>query len=142
MKPKRSTKDTKSFVQIFVTFVLLCGYHSFSCVAQERDRVLKAANQYLREAPITITASKSPRSAGGVHDFFSEGDYWWPNTTQPDGPYVQRDGETNPENFVDHRHAMVRMSIQVATLTSAWRITDDKKYADKAVEHLKAWFVD
>src|SRR5204863_1880232 len=110
--------------------------------ALERDRVVPAADKFLSEKPITVTAAHSPRSAGGVHDFFSEGDYWWPNTTQPDGPYIQRDGETNPENFVEHRHAMVRMSIQVATLTSAWRITDDKKYADKAVEHLKAWFVD
>jgi alpha-galactosidase len=30
----------------------------------ERERVLKAANQYLSEAPITVTASSSPRSAG------------------------------------------------------------------------------
>jgi len=41
----------------------------FDVAAFDRDRVLKAANQYLSEAPITITASKSPRSAGGVHDF-------------------------------------------------------------------------
>jgi hypothetical protein len=108
----------------------------------ERDRVVPAAEKFLSEKPITVTAAHSPRSAGGLHDFFSEGDYWWPSTTQPDGAYVQRDGETNPDNFVEHRHAMVRMSIQVATLTSAWRITGEKKYADKAIEHLKAWFVD
>ena len=37
---------------------------------------------------------------------------------------------------------MVRMSSHVATLTSAWRITGEQKYADKAIEHLRAWFVD
>jgi alginate lyase len=57
--------------------------------------VLKAADQYMKETPITITASKSPRSAGGVGDFFSEGDYWWPDPNNPDGPYIQRDGMTN-----------------------------------------------
>src|SRR3954451_4137508 len=36
---------------------------------------------------------------------------------------------------------MVRMSIQVATMTAAWKITGDNKYADKTIEHLKAWFV-
>ncbi len=41
----------------------------------ERARVLKAADAYLKDQPITITASASPRSAGGKHDFFSEGDY-------------------------------------------------------------------
>jgi hypothetical protein len=108
----------------------------------ERDRVVPAADKFLSEETVTVTASHSPRSAGGVHDFFSEGDYWWPSTTQPDGPYVQRDGETNPDNFVEHRHAMVRMSIHVATLTAAWKITGEQKYADKAIEHLRAWFVD
>src|SRR5688572_31437942 len=44
----------------------------------DRDRVPKAADGYLNEAPITVTAAISPRSAGGKHDFFSEGDYWWP----------------------------------------------------------------
>src|SRR4051812_14769228 len=34
----------------------------------DHARVLKAANQYLKETPITITASSSPRSAGGAHD--------------------------------------------------------------------------
>jgi hypothetical protein len=59
--------------------------------AFDRDRVLKAARSYLSEAPITITAARSPRSAGGAHDFFSEGDYWWPDPQNPDGPYIQRD---------------------------------------------------
>jgi hypothetical protein len=108
----------------------------------ERDRVLKAADAYLNEQPITITAFKNPRSAGGVHDFSSEADYWWPSTTNPSGPYIQRDGMTNPDNFVEHRHAMVRMGIQVAALTSAYRITGDEKYAKHAIKHLLAWFVD
>src|SRR5262245_15599682 len=45
----------------------------------DRDRILNAANQYLKEKPTTITASSSPRSTGGPHDYFSESDYWWPD---------------------------------------------------------------
>src|SRR6188474_1652022 len=87
----------------------------------DHDRVLKAADGYLKEEPVTVTAASSPRSAGGKHDFFSEGDYWWPDPANPDGPYIQKDGMTNPDNFVAHRHAMVRMSRIVASLTAAWR---------------------
>ena len=108
----------------------------------ERDRVMKAADKALGDQPITITASHSPKSTGGEHDFFSQGDYWWPDPENPNGPYKQRDGETNPENFVEHRHAMIRFSIDVAALTSAWRITNDEKYAMAAINHLRAWFVD
>jgi hypothetical protein len=110
--------------------------------ALERPRILEAADAFLRERPVTVTASHSPRSAGGLHDFFSEGDYWWPDPANPDGPYVQRDGLTNPANFVEHRRAMVRLSIQVGTLTSAWRLTRDDRYAAHAMAHLRAWFVD
>ena len=42
--------------------------------AIDRQRIIEAANRYLSEKPITITASSSSRSAGGLHDFFSEGD--------------------------------------------------------------------
>jgi hypothetical protein len=108
----------------------------------DRTRVLAAADKYLVEQPITVTASKNPRSAGGLHDFSSEGDYWWPDPKNPDGPYIQKDGQTNPDNFVEHRHAMVRMSRQVATLTAAYRINGDEKYARHAIKHLRAWFVD
>jgi hypothetical protein len=108
----------------------------------ERERMLKAADEHVADAPITITASHSPRSAGGQHDFFSEGDYWWPDPMNPDGPYIQRDGMTNPDNFVEHRHAMIRFSIDVASLTSAYRLTGEQKYADAAIKQLRAWFVD
>jgi hypothetical protein len=108
----------------------------------DRARVIAAADQYLKEKPVTIMASHSPRSAGGLHDFFSEGDYWWPDPKNPAGPYIQRDGMSNPDNFVEHRRALMRMSVQVPALTAAWMITRKRKYAEYAVEHLRAWFVD
>jgi len=114
---------------------------SFNLSSFEKERVLTAADKYLAEVPVTITSSTSPRSGGGKHDFFSEGDYWWPDSANLAGPYVQRDGMTNPDNFIAHRKAMVRFSIQSAALTAAYKITHKKKYAIKAIEHFKAWFV-
>lgn len=114
----------------------------FDVAAFDRARVLKAADQYLKEQPITITASHSSRSAGGLHDFFSEGDYWWPDPKNPDGPYTQRDGMSNPGNFVDHRRYLMRLSVQVPALAAASKITHDARYSRHAALHLRAWFVD
>jgi len=108
----------------------------------ERARVVPAANRYLERTPQTITAFPAPRSAGGPHDFFSEGDYWWPDPKHPDGPYIRRDGESNPDNFVAHRRALVRLSLEVPALTAAWTLTGDDRYASHARRHLRAWFVD
>ena len=110
--------------------------------AIDRKRIVTAADRYLKAKPVTITASSSPRSAGGKHDFFSEGDYWWPDPKNPTGPYIQRDGMTNPQNFTDHRKAMIRLSIEVPALVAAWKVTRQKKYADHASAHLRAWFAD
>src|SRR5688500_18805674 len=90
----------------------------------------------------SVTAVRAERSAGGVHDFYSEGDYWWPDPANPDGPYVQRDGETNPDNFVAHRDAMRRLSVIVPALVAAHRLTGEARYASAAAAHLRAWFVD
>ncbi|HJZ97630.1 MAG TPA: alginate lyase family protein [Candidatus Solibacter sp.] len=114
----------------------------FDVRAFERHRVLQAASEYLEEDPESVTASSSPRSAGGKHDFFSEGDYWWPDPNNADGPYIQRDGMTNPDNFVEHRRAMVGLSMIVPALTAAYLLTGEKHYSDHATRHLKAWFVD
>lgn len=108
----------------------------------ERPRVLAAAERYLGEPPVTITAFRAERSAGGPHDYYSEGDYWWPNPDDPDGPYIRRDGETNPDNFVAHRNAMRRLSQIVPALVAAYKITGDERYARHALAHLRAWFSD
>ena len=131
------------WTMLFVVFSPSAAQRSDSDVADfDRARVLKAANQYLSEKPITITASHSPRSTGGLHDFFSEGDYWWPDPQNPDGPYIQRDGITNPDNFVEHRRALMRLSVQVPALVAAWKLTRDARYAQHAALHLRAWFID
>ena len=106
-----------------------------------KSQTLKEAAWAMEQKPVTVTAETSPRSAGGKHDFFSEADYWWPNPANPDGPYVNRDGETNPNNFVAHRYAMIRFSEIVGALASAYKITGDEKYVKQAVVHLKAWFL-
>lgn len=107
----------------------------------EKNRVVTASDIYLKEEPVTITSFHATRSAGGVHDYFSEGDYWWPDPLDPDGPYIQKDGLTNPANFVDHRKALIRFSVQTAALTAAYSITGEKQYAEHALKHLRAWFV-
>jgi len=116
--------------------------HPYSDLANvERQRVLADAQRYLAQPPRTITSVRASRSAGGLHDYFSEGDYWWPNPKNPNGPYVRRDGESNPANFTAHRDLLIRLSLQMPALTAAWLLTKKREYADHAIAHLRAWFV-
>jgi hypothetical protein len=107
----------------------------------DRERILKAAAACLALPPVTITSYPSPLSPGGLHDFFSQADYFWPNPKDPSGPYINRDGESNPGNFNEHRKAMIARSIRMPALTAAWRLTGERRYARHACEHLRAWFI-
>ncbi len=137
------------FIHIFSIVLFITTFQG--CVVEEkaldvakidRERILKAADIYLQVDPVTVTGSTCERSYGGVHDFYSEGDYWWPDPENPQGAYIRKDGKTNPENFTAHRKAMRNMSIWVPTLVAAYEITGDEKYAKAALTHLMAWFAD
>ena len=104
--------------------------------------VQKEASWAMEQLPVTVTASTSSRSSGGKHDFFSEGDYWWPNPKSADSPYIQRDGMTNPDNFIDHRKAMIRFSRVMGSLASAYLTSKKERYAAQAFKHARAWFID
>jgi hypothetical protein len=111
--------------------------------AIDHDRILKAATAALDQEPLSITRFSAKLSDGGLHDFYSNGDYWWPNPNTSNGlPYIQRDGQTNPQNFVAHRQELRQLSDAVSALGAAYKITGDDRYAKKAAGLLRVFFLD
>ncbi|MBU6409422.1 MAG: alginate lyase family protein [Verrucomicrobia bacterium] len=109
----------------------------------DHDRILKAANAALNVAPITITAYRAKLSPGGPNDFYSNGDYWWPNPDTSNGlPFIRHDGRTYPGIFNKHRECIWQLKDAVAALGAAYKITDDDRYVKKAVQLLQVFFVD
>ncbi len=141
--------NQRTYFALFISAILLLIY---SCTNKQdwnadaisilKETTLKKAEWAMKQEPQTITSFRCERSAGDEHDFYSEGDYWWPNPTDPEGPYIRKDGETNPDNFIEHRTAMIRFSKVVGSLASAYLITGDEKYVIQAFTHINAWFTD
>lgn len=105
--------------------------------------ILQKAAASLQAPCRHITDSVAPRSTGGIHDFYSNGDYWWPNPDTPDGlPFVRRDGESYPGAFFDHRMILRRFRTDVANLAAGYRLTGDEAYAQRAVTMLREFFLD
>jgi hypothetical protein len=126
--------------RMFATITKAPGYALVASI--DRDRILRTAAQYLPLSPETITAFPSNRNPGELHDFFSEADYFWPNPANPDGPYIELDGKSNPANFQGHRKALIALRVQMPALTAAWRLTGKRSYGERAALYLRAWFVD
>jgi hypothetical protein len=111
--------------------------------AIDRERILKAAEAALKREPVTITTFPAKLSEGGLNDFYSNGDYWWPDPAKANGlPYIQRDGQSNPENFSQHRMAVKELRNSVAALGAGYKITGDDRYVSTAVEFLRVFFLD
>ena len=109
----------------------------------DRARILKLAEAALQLKPPAIADHPATNSQGGPHDFYSQSDYSWPNPSNKTGlPYIGRDGMSNPDNFEDHRMAMRTMKDAVAALAAAYALSGDDKYAPKAAELIKVFFLD
>lgn len=140
----RRLVNKPAWIGLFLLVPLLAqGDPVLDVAAIDRQRILEQAAAALQQEPLTITSARAPRSTGGPHDFYSNADYWWPNPETKDGlPYVQRDGETNPGNFNAHRQILRRLSDAVAALGAAYAITHEDRYARKAAELLRVFFLD
>lgn len=114
----------------------------FDIRAIERRRLLPQADALLAVEPRTITAIAAPRSTAGPQDYYSEGDYWWPDPVNPDGPYVRRDGRSNPDKFDGHRDALIVFGRTVPALAALWNLTGEARFSHAAMRHLAPWFVD
>ena len=113
--------------------------------AVDQKRILRLAGAALTRNPPAITDQVATNSTGGVHDFFSQADYAWPDTnpTNRTGrPYITRDGFVNPDLFNAHRVAMLDMRDAVTALAAAYALTGDDQYATKAADYLRVFFLD
>ncbi len=99
------------------------------------------ADEALKEETMSVTFAKSPAASGNIHDYFSEGLYWWPDPKCPQGPYIRRDGQINPDRFTNHRDMMEKMSKTVLILAQAGYFLDNPEYTERAAKHIRTWFL-
>lgn len=115
-------------------------------VATAAVAAIAAANQILAITPPTVVKTGSTIIPGvDPHDYISFAPYWWPCPgANPTGYYYRQDGVRNNE-LVNKGDApkFHTMAQSVVLLTRAYDKTkpDSKKYADKAAEFLKTWFI-
>lgn len=107
------------------------------------SNLISQADRLLDAEPLSVMMKEKIPASGDKHDYMSQARYYWRDPSKPDGlPYISRDGISNPEiNTLDR----VRLGItagRIKTLASAWYFSGDEKYARKATELIKVWFLD
>ena len=107
-------------------------------------KLLRDADKILAEGPWSVMDKSQTPPSGDKHDYMSLARYFWPDSSKPDGlPYIQQDGETNPEvESITDRKGFEKVGHNVSTFALAYFFTGEEKYAEKAAELLRTWFLD
>ncbi|MDD2798595.1 MAG: alginate lyase family protein [Bacteroidales bacterium] len=104
--------------------------------------IIRDADKALNKTIATVMDKGLAPTSGDKHDYFSSGRYWWPDPSKPDGlPYIRKDGVVNREIDNLDRAPLGAMARSVYTLSLAYYLTSDYKYAKKAVENIRIWFL-
>jgi hypothetical protein len=120
--------------------------------ARDSDPAVKAAyatliahaDAALARKPGSVMDKTTIPLSGDRHDYLSIAPYWWPDPANPTGPYIRHDGEINPKRDTRayDRTAIGRMGSDAQTLALAYYYSDDVRYAKKAAEVIRTWFLD
>jgi hypothetical protein len=108
--------------------------------AIDHDRILTLAGSAIRQPVQPITSIPAKRSPGAANDYYSEPEDYFPSK-DGEAPWVRRPSAANPEAFAAHRDLVYELGRSVSALTAAFVVTGEDRYAARAAEHLRAWFV-
>jgi hypothetical protein len=111
-------------------------FDAYKKLVSEADLKMKTKNY-------SVTYKKGMAPSGDKHDYVSLSRYFWSDPSKKDGlPYINRDGESNPELEKYDRNPLGDMANAVTTLSLAYFYSDNGQYAKKAVELIRVWFLD
>ncbi|PNP39752.1 hypothetical protein TGAMA5MH_08271 [Trichoderma gamsii] len=102
----------------------------------------KKADGWLGQGPWSVMEKKKAPPSGDMHDYTSQAPYWWPSSGPDGNPYVQRDGERNPEvlNYSD-RVNIEKVLASTSALGLAWFYSGNEAYAKHAADIIRTWFI-
>ena len=116
---------------------------SNSALLPAYERVVAEAEAALERRPVSVMDKRHAPPSGDKHDYMSLSPYHWPNPDTADGlPYLNRDGEVNPERNEYDRPAVDVLMGSVDALALGYWVTGNERYAAHAALFLRTWFLD
>lgn len=109
--------------------------------SQEYLSIVWRGNKVIKQQPVAVT-DKTVCHSGNKHKYESLSIYWWPDPSNPGGPYIARDGEFNPEYKMYDYPKLLRLKDDLIACSKAYFLTGDDRYYDFFCQQLDTWFID
>lgn len=114
------------------------------------NRLSEDAEQAMRRERLSVVDKTTLPPSGDAHDYWHPAPYWWPNPDRDDGlPYVRRDGHRvpgtqmyEPDGVKYDRTRAQYLFDDVTILALSAFFLEQPRYAKRAEEMLRVWFVD
>ena len=133
---------------IFIDIVQLDKIHELyfqnnSISLNQLKKFISSSEKLLIMKPLSVMDKTLIPPSGDKHDFMSMGPYWWPDSNKDDGlPYIRKDGRRNPEyHKITDESYLTKTICAVDTLVISYYITKDLRFASKASELIRVWFI-
>jgi hypothetical protein len=113
------------------------------------EKLLSEAEAAMSKKPYSVIDKDVTPPSGDKKDYMTCAPYWWPNPETEDGlPYIRKDGHFAPgtELYSADANKYDRTRIQrvfddSAVLALAWKLSGQKKYANRGAEILRRFFI-
>src|SRR5258707_12377021 len=120
----------------FAGLLRIRGQAASGALKPAYDAVIAQGEAAMTVGPFSVMNKTTTPPSGDKHDYMGMARYFWPDPANPTGPYISKDGQSNPDvdsAKYDYR-SMFTMSGAVNMLGLSYFLTRDEKYAQKAHE--------
>lgn len=102
---------------------------------------LKYAAQNMKAEDVSVV-QKQRSITGNIHEYESLAIYAWRDPANPQGPYIIRDCERNPESDLYCLKLLTTLADRLTLFGKAYYLSGEKIYSDACVRQIKAWCTD
>ena len=108
--------------------------------SQEYKKIIQKADDIIKQKPVAVT-DKTTCISGDKHNYESLATYYWPDPDNPQGPYVSKDGYTNPEINQYDFPRLLQLREACLYLSKAFYLTGELKYYRALCNQIDTWFL-
>lgn len=106
----------------------------------QKQQIIEQADNIIK-TPFVSVRNKKKSLTGHPNDYESLATYFWPDPTNPNGRYIVKDGQRNPEIELYCTPLIYALSHKLKYTCEAYYLTNNDKYAQYAKEQLSFWFI-